>query len=91
LSIQKIHKIGSSCEIVVIPDGETAAGEPMVNVVSWQKFLDRGCVTDPTIDGCASRSYDDTAVIFWSSGTTGKPKGILHTQRYLIHTLQKTL
>ena len=26
---------------------------------------------------------DETAIIFWSSGTTGIPKGIQHTVRYM--------
>ena len=35
------------------------------NVLSWDRFLEKGCDKDSTIDGCASKSYNDTAVIFW--------------------------
>ncbi len=34
---------------------------------------------------------DDTAVIFYSSGTTGKPKGIMSTHRNMIANLQNTI
>lgn len=34
---------------------------------------------------------DDTAVIFYSSGTTGKPKGIMSTHRNMISNLQNTI
>ncbi len=34
---------------------------------------------------------EDTAVIFYSSGTTGKPKGIMSTHRNMIANLQNTI
>ncbi len=34
---------------------------------------------------------DDTAVIFYSSGTTGKPKGIMSTHRNMVANLQNTI
>ncbi|HEU5083555.1 MAG TPA: class I adenylate-forming enzyme family protein [Acidimicrobiales bacterium] len=34
---------------------------------------------------------DDTAVIFYSSGTTGKPKGIMSTHRNMVANLQNTM
>ena len=48
--------------------------------------------TDPTnafLD--AHIDEDDTAVIFYSSGTTGKPKGIMSTHRNMIANLQNTI
>ena len=34
---------------------------------------------------------DDAAVIFYTSGTTGKPKGAVSTHRSMIANLQNTL
>ena len=44
-----------------------------------------GEVMDTPID------EDDVAVIFYSSGTTGKPKGIMSTHRNMIANLQNTM
>ena len=91
---ETVKKFGAKTNktIVVIPNGECESDDltKFDNVIRWENFLERGCVSDTSFEGCASKSYDETSVIFWSSGTTGKPKGILHTQRYLIHTLQKS-
>ncbi len=44
-----------------------------------------GTLLDTPID------EDDTAVIFYSSGTTGKPKGIMSTHRNMVANLQNTI
>ncbi|TWI56120.1 class I adenylate-forming enzyme family protein [Halalkalibacter nanhaiisediminis] len=46
-------------------------------------FLGEECKVMPT-----SREDDDTAVIFYTSGTTGRPKGVMLTNKNLIATAQ---
>jgi len=29
-------------------------------------------------------NLDETLIVFWSSGTTGRPKGIMHAGKYLV-------
>lgn len=77
-------------EIIVMPEGPERTLEKMEKVSSWEDFLTRGIDNDPNIENLVSKSYDDTAIIFWSSGTTGKPKGIQHTQRFLLNTITKS-
>ena len=37
-------------------------------------------------------NLDETLIVFWSSGTTGRPKGIMHAGKYLVigHSLTKS-
>ena len=44
----------------------------------------------PDLADLGSWSPRLTAVIHWSSGTTGRPKGILHSQGYLHYMLKKS-
>src|SRR5205807_869068 len=36
----------------------------------------------------AAVAPDDLAILVYTSGTTGKPKGAMHTHRGLVHTLR---
>ena len=38
----------------------------------------------------ASRGPDDLAILVYTSGTTGKPKGAMHLHRGLVYTMQQT-
>lgn len=60
-------------------------GEPpaATAVESWDDFLARGTDTDPALITAAAATVQpsDTAVLFFSSGSTSKPKGIRSAHR----------
>jgi fatty-acyl-CoA synthase len=51
-------------------------------VLHWHEAMDSGCVPAPHTAG-----PDDLAVMPYTSGTTGKPKGCMHTHRSVMSTL----
>ncbi|MEX1027482.1 MAG: AMP-binding protein [Candidatus Paceibacterota bacterium] len=57
---------------------------------SWHKLLSQGDDTETDLEPDDERSADDTAVLFYTSGTTGPPKGVPLSHRNLttqIHTV----
>ncbi|MGV9296714.1 AMP-binding protein [Amycolatopsis sp. NPDC003676] len=44
--------------------------------------------TEP-VDDAAPRNADDIAVVFYTSGTTGKPKGVMLTHRNILYNVEK--
>ncbi|MEU4264018.1 long-chain fatty acid--CoA ligase [Streptomyces sp. NPDC025273] len=41
------------------------------------------------IDDAAVREADDVAVVFYTSGTTGEPKGVMLTHRNILHNVER--
>ncbi|MFF8034761.1 MULTISPECIES: long-chain fatty acid--CoA ligase [unclassified Streptomyces] len=41
------------------------------------------------IDDCAVREPDDVAVVFYTSGTTGDPKGVMLTHRNILYNVER--
>ena len=69
------------------PDAFTAASGAGAKI---QRFEDLGAeATDVFPD--APIAEDDDAVIFYTSGTTGKPKGAISTHRSMLANLQNTM
>ena len=54
---------------------------PIDGAVAWQAALERNCEPAPALAG-----PDDLAVMPYTSGTTGAPKGCMHTHRSVMHT-----
>lgn len=63
-------------EFVSTPRAVTGPG-----VVHWTDMLDARCVPGPLTAGA-----DDLCVMPYTSGTTGKPKGCMHTHRSVMST-----
>lgn len=64
-----------------IPDVVAAPRIALQGVVEWQSAIDANtAVTDVNV------SADDLAVIPYTSGTTGNPKGCMHTHHSVMHT-----
>lgn len=69
---------------LAVPDFVRARGAPidLPGVTAWQEALERARVPMPHTAG-----PDDLASILYTSGTTGKPKGCMHTHRTMMVTL----
>ena len=65
---------------VVVAIGETADG----GHVSWASMLDAASRSVPR----APRHLGDLAIVGYTSGTTGRPKGVMHSQQTLLRILQ---
>lgn len=64
-----------------VPDIVTAPAIETTGAITWRDVLDEGCEPGPHLAG-----PDDLAVLPYTSGTTGTPKGCLHTHRSVMHT-----
>ena len=73
-------------ERVYLIDGESSHPKvrPFAELVGGEGGDDPGLPTVPIAE-------DDNAVIFYTSGTTGKPKGAISTHRSMIANLQNTI
>jgi long-chain acyl-CoA synthetase len=72
------------------PDEFAAEAEAAGGRVTLHRFDE--LTDEPTADYPAAEiAEDDAAVIFYTSGTTGKPKGAISTHRSMIANLQNTL
>jgi steroid-24-oyl-CoA synthetase len=75
---------------VFLVDADPADFPAAAAAVKLQQFDDLGAEpTDRFPD--APIAEDDDAVIFYTSGTTGKPKGAISTHRSMVANLQNTL
>jgi acetyl-CoA synthetase len=67
-------------EQVFVLDSDDAGGAPRPGDVDLMDALSKASDSYDTVD----TSADDPAQLYYSSGTTGKAKGILHAHRYLL-------
>ncbi len=64
-----------------LPDIVSAVAESVHETISWRAALDQACLPGPHLAG-----PEDLSVMPYTSGTTGKPKGCVHTHRSVMHT-----
>ena len=68
--------------IVVAAEPSSTGAGTGPDVVGWDELLERGAaadVSDLALDLCRPSS-DDVCEVMFTSGTTGQPKGVMHTQ-----------
>lgn len=68
---------------IVMAEGPSQERPSVSGVESWSEFIEQGQGTPPAVMDAraASTTPADIGVLFFSSGTTGVPKGIIHSQR----------
>ncbi len=85
---ERLERLGSACEevplIVTRHDGKLPA-----NVLRWDAAADPSTAPDALPE--ADIDPDDDALIFYTSGTTGFPKGAQLTHRAVVHNLMNMI
>ncbi len=73
---------GTPSDCAVVVDGT----EPLEGETAFADFLDHA----PDVDPAAPRDAEALAVILYTSGTSGKPRGVMLTHRALIANIEQT-
>ena len=85
---ERLERLGSACEqvplVVTRHDGELPA-----NARHWDSVADPSTAPDALPE--ADIDPDDDALIFYTSGTTGFPKGAQLTHRAVVHNLMNMI
>jgi acyl-CoA synthetase (AMP-forming)/AMP-acid ligase II len=76
---------GAVAEVPALPLIVVAIGEPVAGKhLRWDQLVAAGSTRPPLVP----RAPDDLAIVGYTSGTTGSPKGVMHSQRSLLRILQ---
>src|SRR4051812_28115 len=75
------HRLSDSAPAVLVTDRANAPRFDHPNVLVLDDGLLEGAPTDPIV---ADTAADDPAQLYYTSGTTGLAKGIIHAHRYVL-------
>ena len=76
----KAGAVGEVADVPVV----FGVGAGDVPHIGWPALLDSGAPRDPRV----RREPDDLAIIGYTSGTTGRPKGVMHSQLSMLRALR---
>ncbi|SDJ41522.1 long-chain acyl-CoA synthetase [Frankineae bacterium MT45] len=77
---EKVAGLDALEDTAAVALGEPADGSHL----RWEPLLFAASSTGPNV----ARSSEDLAIIGYTSGTTGQPKGVMHTQRSMVRILR---
>ena len=85
--LQAAHR-ADSCRFVVTMEPAELRQAINCEVLDWDAVLEKGKDGAGAIaDQAAARKPDDTACIIYTSGTGGKPKGVMLSHRAILHNV----
>ena len=78
------HRLSDSGARLLVTDAETRRASTGRGRLTCSCSTSRALAASPTDHVCADTAADDPAQLYYTSGTTGLAKGIVHAHRYIL-------